>query len=109
VIEQSQAGESDVFPLSCEKVEQEVLYERGLFGSGEIHAFNAVTGMWEAGMLDQNGAMLSIDGLWGLTFGNNARAGSAIELYFTAGPHNESQGILGKLVPVSSEQRGSAE
>jgi uncharacterized protein (TIGR03118 family) len=81
----------------------------GQFGSGEIHAFNAVTGMWEAGMLDQNGAMLSIDGLWGLTFGNNARSGSAIELYFTAGPKDESQGILGKLVPVSSEQRGSAE
>jgi len=81
----------------------------GQFGSGEIHAFNAVTGMWEAGMLDQNGAKLSIDGLWGLTFGNNARSGSAIELYFTAGPKDESQGILGKLVPVSSEQRGSAE
>ena len=40
--------------------------------------------------------------------GNNAKAGSGLELYFTAGP-NESEGILGKLVPVSTDQRGNAE
>jgi uncharacterized protein (TIGR03118 family) len=81
----------------------------GQFGSGEIHAFNAVTGSWEAGMLDNNGAMLRIEGLWGLSFGNNAKAGSGLELYFTAGPNDESEGILGKLVPVSTDQRGNAE
>jgi len=81
----------------------------GNFGDGTIHAFNAVTGSHEGMMLDVNGIALSIDGLWGLSFGNNARAGSAIELYFTAGPNDEQNGLFGKLVPASGEQRGSNE
>lgn len=81
----------------------------GMFGDGTVHSFFTANGAWETPMLDANGHLLSIDGLWGLTFGNNAGAGSAIELYFTAGPNHESDGLLGKLVPVSTEQRGSSE
>ncbi len=81
----------------------------GNFGDGTLHAYNAVTGRHERMMLDDNGNPLSIDGLWGLSFGNNGKAGSAIELYFTAGPNDEQNGLFGKLVPASGEQRGSNE
>jgi uncharacterized protein (TIGR03118 family) len=79
----------------------------GNFGDGWIHVYNAFTGKHEGYLQDQNGAPIAIDGLWGLAFGNNAKAGSAIELYFTAGPNDESGGLFGKLVPIATDQRGS--
>jgi hypothetical protein len=42
---------------------------------------------------------LSIDGLWGLSFGNGGKAGSATTLYFTAGPNGEQAGLFGNLTP----------
>jgi uncharacterized protein (TIGR03118 family) len=79
----------------------------GNFGDGTIQAYNAFTGKHEGMLLDANSQPLVIEGLWGLTFGNNAKAGSAIELYFTAGPNDEQDGLFGKLVPVAGDQRGS--
>jgi uncharacterized protein (TIGR03118 family) len=81
----------------------------GNFGDGQIHAFNAVTGEFDGTLLDESGQPLQIDGLWALGFGNNANAGSALELYFTAGPNEEADGLLGKIVPVSGERRGNTE
>ncbi|HUN89640.1 MAG TPA: TIGR03118 family protein [Terriglobales bacterium] len=82
----------------------------GNFGDGTINAFNAVSGQFE-GTLLMNGSNspLAIHGLWGLSFGNEAKAGSALSLYFTAGPNDENNGILGTITPVSSEQRGNGE
>jgi hypothetical protein len=42
-----------------------------------------------------------IDGLWALTFGGGARAGTPDTLFFTAGPDRENYGLFGSLVPVS--------
>lgn len=82
----------------------------GNFGDGHIHAFNAVTGKFEGTLLDPEGNMLLIDGLWGLSFGGNSpNNGSETELFFTAGPNDENDGLLGKITPISSEQRGNAE
>ena len=81
----------------------------GNFGDGKIHAFNAVSGDFEGTLRDSAGAALTIDGLWALSFGNNGTAGSAIELYFTAGPNDENDGLFGKIVPVAAEQRGNNE
>jgi uncharacterized protein (TIGR03118 family) len=81
----------------------------GNFGDGAIHAFNPVTGDFEGTLLDANGATLAIDGLWALSFGSNGVAGSAIELYFTAGPNDENDGLLGKITPAAAEQRGNNE
>jgi hypothetical protein len=38
-----------------------------------------------------------IDGLWGLRFGNG-NAALTNELVFSAGPDDESHGLLGKIV-----------
>lgn len=81
----------------------------GNFGDGTINAFNAVTGKHEGALLDTNGNMLTIDGLWALSFGNDANAGAALKLFFTAGPNDESNGLLGNITPIASESRGNVE
>ena len=50
--------------------------------------------------LASSGESVVIDGLWALTPGNNGGAGSADRLYFTAGPDEESHGLVGVLNPV---------
>jgi uncharacterized protein (TIGR03118 family) len=82
----------------------------GNFGDGRIHAFNAVSGKFEGMMLNLKGNPVVIDGLWALSFGSDAgRSGLATELFFTAGPNDESDGIFGKLTASASEQRGNSE
>ena len=81
----------------------------GNFGDGTIHAFNVVSGDFEGTLLDAGGQALNVDGLWALGFGSNGPSGSAIELYFTAGPNDENDGLFGKIVPDPAEQRGGDE
>ena len=44
-----------------------------------------------------HGNPITIDGLWGLRFGNG-NAAKTNELLFSAGPDGESHGLLGKIV-----------
>jgi uncharacterized protein (TIGR03118 family) len=81
----------------------------GNFGDGTINAFNAITGRHEGTLLDATGNQLTIEGLWALSFGNDATAGAALKLFFTAGPNDESDGLLGNITPVGSESRGNTE
>jgi uncharacterized protein (TIGR03118 family) len=69
----------------------------GNFGDGQISAFNLGNDSF-AGLLDNtNGTPLTIDGLWDLTTGNGGGAGSPQDLYFTAGPNGETDGLFGVL------------
>ena len=82
----------------------------GNFGDGTINAFNAVTGEHVGTMLAPDGSTLSIDGLWGLDFGSGAKnSGLPTELFYTAGPNDESNGLFGKLTATSTEQLGNTE
>ena len=82
----------------------------GNFGDGRIHAFNVVSGMEEGTLLNPDGTPLWIDGLWALSFGgDNTKNGLATELFFTAGPNDESDGLYGKITAVAGEGRGSSE
>jgi uncharacterized protein (TIGR03118 family) len=69
----------------------------GNFGDGSIHAYNHTTGAFVETLTDANGNPLSIDGLWGLEFGN---ATAANTLFFTAGPDGERHGLFGELNAV---------
>jgi uncharacterized protein (TIGR03118 family) len=71
----------------------------GNFGDGTIHAFNATTGALVGTIVTSSGTPLAIDGLWALTWGPNApEAGTTPDqLYFTAGPNDESDGLYGYL------------
>ena len=70
----------------------------GNFGDGKINAFDVTNGSF-LGQLskDAYGNPIKIDGLWALTFGNGGDAGNTNELFFTAGPNEEANGLFGKL------------
>ncbi len=69
----------------------------GNFGDGTISVFDPLTDKFLGQLMGQNGTPLTIDGLWGLTPGNGTNAGSASDLYFSAGPGDESHGLFGAL------------
>jgi uncharacterized protein (TIGR03118 family) len=79
----------------------------GQFGSGQILAFDAVTGKFTGALLNTAGTPIVIDGLWAIMFGNDASAGLATTLYFTAGPDGESNGLFGMLTAVENVQGGA--
>jgi len=83
----------------------------GQFGSGEILAFDAVTGKFEGKLKDQHNNIISIGGpgaLWALAFGigapnlNTAKQ-AANTLFFTAGPNFPNGGLFGTLTPIPAD------
>jgi len=76
----------------------------GQFGSGEILAFNPVTGHFEGKLMNTRNTPITIDGLWALGFGNGGNAGPENTLFFTAGPDQESNGLFGTLTAVQKIQ-----
>jgi len=76
----------------------------GMFGSGQIAAFNPIDGRFIHLMRDTNDNVLSIEGLWALGFGGgNTNSGTFNTLFFTAGPNDEHDGLFGTLFPISTE------
>jgi uncharacterized protein (TIGR03118 family) len=69
----------------------------GNFGDGTIAVYDPNTGNFIDQLRDASGNPISIDGLWGLTFGNGVSLGDLNALYFTAGPNSEYDGLFGKL------------
>jgi uncharacterized protein (TIGR03118 family) len=76
----------------------------GQFGSGEILAFNPLTGHFEGRLQDAANNPIQIDGLWGLAFGNGTGAGPATSLYFAAGSNHEQDGLFGSIAAVENPQ-----
>jgi uncharacterized protein (TIGR03118 family) len=72
----------------------------GNFGDGRINAYNPKTGTHLGQLRGTDGKPIDIDGLWALMFGNGNAAKTG-ELVFSAGPDEESHGLLGKIVAVS--------
>ncbi len=71
----------------------------GNFGSGRIAAFNGFTYKFMGFVKNPDDSILTIDGLWSLTFGNDANAGLANTLFFTAGINGEQDGLFGTITP----------
>src|SRR6185437_10243428 len=76
----------------------------GQFGSGAILAFDPVTGKFKGMLTGTDNNPIHIDGLWAIAFGNDATAGPATTLYFTAGPDDETNGLFGSLTAVENVQ-----
>jgi uncharacterized protein (TIGR03118 family) len=81
----------------------------GNFGSGWIAAFNGFTREFIGFMKNPDNSLVTIDGLWSLTFGNGGGAGPSTTLYFAAGINGEQDGLFGTLTPVKAEQDGDEE
>jgi uncharacterized protein (TIGR03118 family) len=79
----------------------------GNFGDGTIVAFDPATHRAIDYVRDDQGNIISIDGLWGLQFGNGASLGMANALYFAAGPHGETEGLFGRLQAAPVPEPGS--
>jgi uncharacterized protein (TIGR03118 family) len=67
----------------------------GNFGDGRINAYNPHTGDF-LGQLQTKFGPITIDGLWGLRFGNGV-TGSPHTLLFSAGIADEAHGLLGEI------------
>ena len=71
----------------------------GNFGDGLINAFcpDDQGALHPHGVLRQDNHAITIDGLWGIGFGNGSASGPANVLYFAAGPDEETNGYFGKI------------
>jgi uncharacterized protein (TIGR03118 family) len=68
----------------------------GNFGDGRIHAFGTRTLARRGTLRNAAGHPIRIDGLWALMRGNGTEGGRN-QVLFSAGPDNESHGLLGVL------------
>ena len=66
----------------------------GNFGDGMIGAYDPTSGTLVDMLRAPGGAPVSIPGVWGLGF-----APSSTTLFFSAGPNDESHGLVGTLTP----------
>jgi uncharacterized protein (TIGR03118 family) len=68
----------------------------GNFGNGHISAFST-TLVPKGDVMSAPKTPLVIDGLWGLIVGNGGGGGSKSDIYFTAGPNHQTNGLFGSL------------
>jgi uncharacterized protein (TIGR03118 family) len=80
----------------------------GNFGDGRINAFNNTTGAFLGQLADTAGQPITIDGLWGLTFGNGNEEEVAHTLFFAAGINDEADGLFGTLKPTDTDAPGTS-
>jgi uncharacterized protein (TIGR03118 family) len=71
----------------------------GNFGDGRITALDPRTGRVEGQLREANGRALEIDGLWALLPGT-ATTGGTDALWFSAGPDDETHGLVGLVRPA---------
>ena len=72
----------------------------GNFGDGRINAFDPTTGAFLGQLHGPAGHPITVNGLWGLAFGNGGLAGDATTLFFAAGLNDEADGLFGTLQPA---------
>lgn len=76
----------------------------GNFGDGRINVFElserpaAMEATFIGQIGDSTGTAITIDGLWALGFGPGTGGFAATDLFFTAGPNDEQNGLFGKLI-----------
>jgi uncharacterized protein (TIGR03118 family) len=73
----------------------------GNFGDGRINAYDPATGRTLGAVTDATGAAFARPGLWGIAFGNDAASLDQPHnaLFFTAGTHDETNGLYGRVDP----------
>lgn len=77
--------------------------------SGWIAAYNLTTGHFDGLLQDAAGKPIAINGIWALSSGNaspnnyDAASAPAAEVYFTAGPKGQTEGLFGYLTAVPTE------
>jgi len=72
----------------------------GNFGNGKISAYQPPASggtkwAYKGQLRVATGALIKIEGLWAIAFGNGAAAGPTNNLYFLAGPDGQTHGLFG--------------
>jgi uncharacterized protein (TIGR03118 family) len=77
----------------------------GNFGDGTINVFspNPGTPAFLGQLTGADARPIAIDGLWGLIPGNDGSGGSSQNIYFSAGPNGEANGLFGVVQSVSPQ------
>ena len=73
----------------------------GNFGDGRINVFGN-DGEFITSLKDTHDKTIVIDGLWALTLGGGL-ASSPDTLFFSAGPHGETDGLFGTITPSATD------
>jgi uncharacterized protein (TIGR03118 family) len=85
----------------------------GNFGDGTINAFDLISGKSLGALSDSSGNAIVIEGLWGLAFNRQPSKGkwdfASERLYFTAGPNEEEDGVLGYIKSVGRKGPGNSD
>lgn len=69
----------------------------GNFGDGRINAFDLASGDFLGALRAPGGKPISIDGLWGIQFGNGLLNQPVNTLFFAAGVGDEEHGLYGRI------------
>lgn len=75
----------------------------GNFGSGWIAAFDFHNGEFKGYLQSSWEQPITIDGLWGIAFGNGVLGQSTDTLFYAAGPNREADGIYGRIDALSAK------
>ena len=76
---------------------------------GLINAFDPSTGAFLGWLSLPSGKAITISGLWALKFGGGSvNNGKTNQLFFTAGPNNFADGLLGMIFPIGANSPGLA-
>jgi uncharacterized protein (TIGR03118 family) len=77
----------------------------GNFGDGHISAFDPTSGTFLGQLTDVGNNPLTVDGLWGIAFGNGVNSSDPNTLYFAAGIGGEQHGLFGSLRAETANER----
>jgi uncharacterized protein (TIGR03118 family) len=69
----------------------------GNFGDGKINGYDPEKGTFMGAITDASGTPFSVEGLWGIAFGNDAAQQPHNTLFFAAGPNDEANGAYGRI------------
>ena len=78
----------------------------GQFGSGGIAAYDLAGNLFVGVLQNDQGLPISINGLWGLGFGNGGSSGPKTTLYFAAGYFDEAHGLFGTITVAANNSLG---
>jgi uncharacterized protein (TIGR03118 family) len=78
----------------------------GNFGDGHINAYDIATGESLGQLRGMDGHPITIDGLWGIAFGNGFVGQPVNTLFFTAGLNGEADGLYGRLDAMPGDDHG---
>jgi uncharacterized protein (TIGR03118 family) len=77
-----------------------LLIANNIDNSSTISGYNTKTGKYVGTIRDSSGKPIKIDQLWAIEFGGGSSAnGATNQLFFTAGPNNNVNGLFGVIAP----------